>query len=118
MVTAQRILRYLSPRHGSNAWAQRSDVIDAWRRGDQLGVPPLAMEWAPLLSCNADCPMCPFARSRHTLCDGTIEPSEFAQPNDKTVASQALAWRVLEAAAEAGVSGVLFTGGGEPTIWE
>jgi hypothetical protein len=52
------------------------------------------------------------------LCDGTVYPGEFAAPNDRTVASRSLAWHVLEAAAEAGVWGVLFTGGGEPTIWE
>src|SRR5581483_686114 len=116
--TRDRALHYLSPRAGSNAWALRSDVIEAWRRGAQADVPPMTMEWAPILACDADCPLCPFRRSRLKLGEGTVMPGENASSDDKHAASLATARRVLEAAYEGGVRGVLFTGGGEPLVWE
>src|ERR1041384_8368789 len=110
--------RYLSPRGGSNAWALRPDVIEAWRRGAQLDVPPMTMEWAPILTCDADCPLCPFRRSRLQLEDGTIATEKNAPSDDKHAATLKTAHKVLEAAHESGGRGVLFTGGGEPLIWE
>lgn len=110
--------RYLSPRGGSNAWALRADVIEAWRRGAQLDVPPMTMEWAPILACDADCPLCPFRRSRLQLEGGTIATGKNAPSDDQHAATLETAHRILEAAHEGGVRGVLFTGGGEPLIWE
>lgn len=110
--------QFLSSRHGSNAWAQRPDVIEAWKRQSQIDVPPMSMEYAPILACNADCPLCPYRRSRSQICNGIIPVYEAVQEDDRQSATQASTRRVLEAVHEAGVHGVLWTGGGEPTIWD
>lgn len=111
-------LSFLSPRHGSNAWAQRRDVIEAWKRRSQIDVAPMTMEYMPILACDADCPLCPFRRSRLQACDGIIPTHEIAPEDDCQSATRASARRVLEAACEAGCQGVLVTGGGEPAIWQ
>src|SRR5689334_13458367 len=107
---------YWSPRGGSNAWALRDDVIDAWLRRDQANVPPMTMEWAPILACDADCPLCPYRRSRRNLPIGTVRDGDAAS-DDAHSATLETARRILEAAWRAGVRGVLFTGGGEPLVW-
>ena len=109
---------FLSPRGGSNIWAQRPDVIEAWKKQSQIDVPPVSLEYSPNLSCDADCGLCPFRRSRLQTCDGVIPTRETAPEDDRQSATRASARRVLEATREAGVQGVLWTGGGEPTIWE
>lgn len=110
-------LLFLSQRLGSNSWAQRPDIIDAWRRRNLLDVMPHTLEFAPNLACNADCPDCPFRHSRLEICHGREKRGMLSLTDDRSAASPQSARRVLEAAAEAGVRGVLWTGGGEPTIW-
>jgi uncharacterized Fe-S cluster-containing radical SAM superfamily protein len=78
----------------------------------------MTMEWAPILACDADCPLCPFRRSRLKLDRGTVAPGESASSDDEHAAGLETARRVLEAAYQGGVRGVLFTGGGEPLVWE
>lgn len=109
--------QFLSPRAGSNAWAQRDNVIKAWKRRSQIDVLPMSMEYAPIISCDADCPLCPYRRSRLQLCDGIIPAHAIAPEDDRQSATRASARRVLQAADEAGVQGVLWTGGGEVGIW-
>ena len=108
---------FWSLRGGSNAWALRPDVISAWVRRKQAEVPPMTMEWAPILSCDADCPMCPYRKSRLLLGDGTVAADSHAAADDLHAASLATATRVLDVAWQGGVRGVLFTGGGEPLVW-
>lgn len=108
---------YLSPRGGGNSWAQRSDVIEAWKNRDIFAVPPLAVEFAPLIECNADCPLCPYARSRRRESLGLVPPGRFPSPNDVTNTTLDTARLIIDRVADAGVGGVLWTGGGEPTIW-
>jgi len=110
--------QFHSPRYGSNAWAQRPDVIEAWKRRSQIDVPPMSIEYMPILACDADCPKCPFRRSRLQTCDGIIPTHEAAPEDDCQSATRASAKLVLKAAHMAGVQGVLFTGGGEPSIWD
>lgn len=107
---------YASARGGSNLWATRDDVIDAFRAGDQIAVPPITIEFAPSNSCDLDCPLCPFRRSRTLLEHGRVGDS-YAPTDDEHSASWGTAKCVLEKAKAAGVSGVLWTGGGEPLVW-
>lgn len=109
--------RFLSPRHGSNAWALRKDVIDAWKRGAQLDVRPMTAEYSPIVTCNADCYACPFRRSRLRIGDKTLLPGAVALEDDEHASTRDTAMRVVEAAYSGGVRGFLWTGGGEPTIW-
>lgn len=108
---------FLSPRGGSNIWAQRPDVIKAWKKQSQIDVPPLSLEYSPTLSCSADCHLCPYRRSRLRTCDGIIPEYQTAPEDDRQSATRASARQVLNAARSAFVQGVLWTGGGEPTIW-
>jgi hypothetical protein len=94
----------------------RDDVIDAWLRRDQAGVPPMTMEWAPILACDADCPLCPYRRSRLNLPTGIVRDGDAAS-DDAHAATLETARRILEAARRGRVRGVLFTGGGEPLVW-
>lgn len=108
---------YLAIRGGGNSWAQSPETIAAWRRGALAEVPPLMLEFMPVLTCNADCPLCPF---RHSRLDMNVKRhrSGFAVSDDITVATRPTVIRILEASREAGVRGVLWTGGGEPTLLE
>src|SRR5438105_2728740 len=108
---------FWSPRGGSNAWTLRPDVISAWMRGNQAEVPPMTMEWAPILACDADCPLCPYRRSRLLLTERTVASGTHALSDDAHAASLKTAKTILEAAWNGGVRGVLFTGGGEPLVW-
>src|ERR1039457_588459 len=74
--------RFFSPRGGANLWAQSDRNIEFWKRGAQLEVEPLTMEYAPILACDADCPLCPYKKSRDTLCKGLIPHSFFAAEDD------------------------------------
>ena len=116
-MTTNRAQQFLSPRGGSNYWSQRPDLIEAWKLGSQLSVPPLTTEWACTLDCNARCPRCPYHDAQLRHCDGVVPIGELAVVNNKTTPSMMMARLVLERSREAGVSGVLFTGGGEPLIW-
>lgn len=109
---------FLSPRGGSNSWAQCQNNIDAWKRRSFEDVMPLTLEYAPVLDCNAGCPMCSYGSARHDAKTNRWNWNQYAEPNDKTVATRETAMRVLEASSEAGVRGVLWTGGGEPTLFQ
>src|ERR1051325_1156587 len=113
----ERLRPWLSPRHGSNAWALRPDVVDAWRRGAQLDVRPMTAEYSPAVVCNADCYGCPYRRSRLELHAEALAAGAAALEDDLHSSTRETARRVVDAAYEGGVRGLLWTGGGEPTIW-
>ena len=110
--------KYLSPRHGSNSWALRDDVIAAFRRGIQEEVPPVTAEWSPNLSCDAHCPGCPYNKPRKILERPYLQLGSPAPADDRHASSISSAKTVLERFAEAGINGVLVTGGGEPIDWD
>lgn len=111
------LTKYLTPRGGGNSWAQSPATIAAWRRGALADVRPIMLEFMPVLTCNADCVLCPFRRSRLDM-NVRRHRSGFAVSDDITVATRPTVIRILEASREAGVRGVLWTGGGEPTLLE
>jgi MoaA/NifB/PqqE/SkfB family radical SAM enzyme len=112
------IVPFVSPRGGSNSWAQSDRLVSAFRRGDQFAVLPESVEYAPILACNAACPWCPFAGTRHRILHGQIVPlGELSEEDDIHASTKETAFRVIDAAQVAGTKGILFTGGGEPTIW-
>jgi len=108
--------RHSSVRHGCNSWAQHPHNIHAWRRKSLADVRPVTLEWSPVLTCNADCPECPFRSSRHNAGLHIVGTRRFLESDDKSVASAATNQLVLDRSKEAGVRGVLWTGGGEPTL--
>ena len=108
---------FYSPREGANLWADHDANIAAWRRGAQLDVQPLTLEYAPILACNADCPLCPYKKSRDAGCKGVLPPHSFAAEDGIASSTRTIAEAVLNRAREAGVRGSVFTGGGEPLKW-
>ncbi len=101
-------------RGGSDAWALRPEVVSALRAGDDTAVPPMTLEYAPTLACSANCPGCSYRSARHASWEGLVD---IAPPDDIRSASFAGAMRVLEAARRMGVTGCIWTGGGEPLVW-
>lgn len=79
---------------------------------------PLTLEISPVLECNAACPDCPYARPRRNAGLGLIAQGAFASSTSDTVATEQTVEIFLAKARAAGVRGVLWTGGGEPTIWQ
>jgi MoaA/NifB/PqqE/SkfB family radical SAM enzyme len=112
------VQRYLSKRHGSNHWATRADVIEAWRKRDFFAVPAHTLEFSPALSCNARCGTCSFAKQQRAHTDGLLPIIEHAPEDDRQAARADTGKRIIEAAKEADVEGIIWTGGGEPTVWE
>lgn len=108
----------ISNRKGSNTWAQNSKNIEAWRNGLLLDVKPMNLEFAPVLACDMSCPGCPFGKSRKLTRNGRVKTNEYAKLDHINGATRKTAKKVLEESVKAGVKSVLWTGGGEPLIWE
>jgi len=116
-MTENQIVNFVSPRGGSNAWARRDDLIDAWITREQTLVPPLSVEYSPVLLCDADCRLCPFRRSRLAAQLEQLRVGVVPKADDVFVATRGTATRVIDSAADAGAGGIVFTGGGEPLLW-
>jgi MoaA/NifB/PqqE/SkfB family radical SAM enzyme len=114
----KRLTSFLSSRGGSNYWAQSDENIRAWRRLALEAVHPITLEFAPVLDCNSNCPLCPYKSSRIAAHTPRWLRGEFAKSNGLTVATHDGVRNVLRASAAGGVKGVLWTGGGEPTLFE
>src|SRR5207249_4378705 len=100
------------------SWAQSKKLVQAFKRRAFWDVPPLTLEFAPLLDCNANCPLCPYARSRNAARLPLVTKDNLPEPDDRTVTTLDTARKVLDRAVEAGVRAVLWTGGGEPGVWK
>jgi MoaA/NifB/PqqE/SkfB family radical SAM enzyme len=116
MLLSPTAARHASVRHGCNSWAQHAHNIQAWRRRALADVRPVTLEWSPVLTCNADCPECPFRSSRLSAGLHIVSTRRFLESDDRFVASEATNRLVLERSAEAKIRSVLWTGGGEPTL--
>jgi len=116
----ESVARFYSVREGSNSWVHNPDLIRAWKDGRLLDVMPFALEFSPSLMCNLRCVTCPYdcVRKGGELSRLRVPRGAFATPNDVTVISMELARLVIDRAIEAGVSGIVWTGGGEPTVIE
>ncbi len=110
-------LRFLSTRIGGNSWALSSGVFEAATTGDWSGVRPVTLELAPVLDCNFHCHGCSYQCPRQASRASRVPLGEFAVANGSTVATYDTVDMVLQRACDAGVLGVIWTGGGEPTVW-
>lgn len=110
------IRRFASPREGSGLWASKTALLNAWRGHDFATVMPLTLEFAPSLACNLSCSECPYCAARLKSRLRRIKRAEFATPDDTSVMSLELAKVVFRKARDAGVEGVVVSGGGEPLV--
>lgn len=85
------------------------DRIAAWRAGEKPA--PVTLEWDVTCRCSRGCRSCHFA---YTHTRGPLAHKRAVAVGDE--ADPAMVLRVLGEAAAAGVQGVVWTGGGEPTL--
>src|SRR4051812_37848827 len=85
---------FLSPRGGSNCWAARPAVLDAWKRRLLYDVPPMSLEYAPILPCDRGCKTCSFAAQRRGVGADQLRLGVLPEPDDVTVATPETAMRV------------------------
>ncbi len=111
------ISKFITSREGGNSWAQSERLVQAFREKAFWDVTPLTLEFAPILDCNANCPLCPYAKSRRNAGLRIVSTGAVPAPDDRSVTKFETAKTVLDKAKEAGIRGVLWTGGGEPTKW-
>ncbi len=110
--------RFLDQREGSSAWAMYDDNVRALREGRLLDVRPVTLELVISLACNLLCRECPYRLARQQAGLRRISRGEFAKPDGDSVMTFDMARKVLQRSAAAGVKGVVWTGGGEPTVCE
>jgi cyclic pyranopterin phosphate synthase len=85
------------------------DRLAAWRRGEKPA--PVTLEWDVTNRCSRGCAFCHFA---YTHTRGPLAHRRAVETGDE--ADPAMVLRALGEAAAAGVRGVVWTGGGEPTL--
>jgi MoaA/NifB/PqqE/SkfB family radical SAM enzyme len=85
------------------------DRLAAWRDGQQPA--PVTLEWDCTSRCSRGCAQCHFA---YTHTRGPLAHRRAVEVGDE--ADTAMVLRALGEAAAAGVLGVVWTGGGEPTL--
>lgn len=104
-------MNYISP----GKWSAHLDRISEWQRG---GTPaPVTVEWDLSNRCSLGCQSCHFAHTHSkgpwAIADRRL-PMAFDPVGD--LADTALVCRGLSEMADAGVKGVVWSGGGEPTL--
>lgn len=85
------------------------DRLAAWQAGEKPA--PVTIEWDLTNRCDRACDGCHFA---HTHSRGPLARRRLVDTGD--VADTAMVLRALGEAAQAGVRGIVWTGGGEPTL--
>lgn len=90
------------------------DRLEAWKRGEKPA--PVTIEWDLSNRCYLGCQSCHFAHT-HTKGPWTRKNRVLPTAYDSTgdLADPVLVKHAIREMAEAGVRGIVFTGGGEPT---
>ncbi len=90
------------------------DRLQGWRDGDKPA--PVTIEWDLMNRCNLGCVGChmAFTHVRGPLAGKQAGPEGFTHTGD--IADAGMVMRALSEAAAAGVEGIVWTGGGEPTL--
>lgn len=90
------------------------DRLQGWRDGDTPA--PVTIEWDLMNRCNLSCGGChmAFTHVRGPLAGKQHGPEGHTSTGD--IADAEMVMRALSEAADAGVQGVVWTGGGEPTL--
>lgn len=103
-------MAYISP----NKALAHIDRLAAWARGDQPA--PVTIEWDLTNRCSLGCEFCHFAHTHEKgpWAGKAVLPMAYDSTGDE--ADTALVIRVLGEAAQSGVQGIIWSGGGEPTL--
>jgi len=106
------VSHYVNPREKLHAWPDR---VHGWKDGAKPA--PVTLEWDLSNRCPYGCADCHFAYT-HTkgpwVKDKRILPMHQDKAGD--LADSYIVERVIREAAAAGVKGIVWTGGGEPTV--
>jgi len=88
-------------------WLYYPDRVACVKRGDFRTVKPVTVQLIPSLYCNFCCPHCCYGRSKENI---KAHGERKAMLMDECVMSV-----IINRLSEAGIKGIVFTGGGEPT---
>ena len=88
-------------------WLYYPDRVACVKRGDFRMVKPVTVQLIPSLYCNFYCPHCCYGRSKENI---KAHGERTAMLMDEHVMSV-----IIDRLSEAGIKGIVFTGGGEPT---
>lgn len=104
-------MTYVDPR---NKLFSHLGRLAAWQAGGRAA--PVTIEWDLSNRCSLGCHACHFSYT-HTKGPLTRLPRALPMAHDRggDLADTALVFRALEQAKQAGVQGIVWTGGGEPT---
>ena len=88
--------------------AFHSDRMSTFLNGQFYDIKPVTVHLVPTLRCNHQCFFCTY---------GGLKDTEDRMSIDKTTMSRSLIYKTIDQLAENGVKGVIFSGGGEPTLY-
>jgi radical SAM protein with 4Fe4S-binding SPASM domain len=89
-------------------WFYYPERVAYVRKGDFRDVMPITVQLIPSLYCNFGCPRCSYGRSKENI--KSLGERNAMLMDDSTMNT------ILDRLSEAGIKGVVFTGGGEPTL--
>jgi radical SAM protein with 4Fe4S-binding SPASM domain len=91
-----------------NKWLYHLDRVACVKKGDFREVMPVTAQLIPSLYCNFSCPRCSYGHSKEII---RVHGGRKAMQMDGFTMST-----IIDRLSEAGIKGIIFTGGGEPTL--
>lgn len=100
-------------------WMYHKEQAEKILQGTTEGIVPLTAYIVPTLRCNHRCYFCTYGGAKGFLKEGDTRP--IAQVTPMTHKEKDMPYdlmiRIIDQLSDAGVKGIVFTGGGEPTIY-
>jgi len=93
---------------GFGKWLYYPDRVDCVKKGDFRDVMPVSVQLIPSLYCNFSCPHCCYGCSKDNIQSKGERKSMIMDDAAMSV--------IIERLGDAGIKGIVFTGGGEPTL--
>ena len=106
------IMGFLYPEN----WVFHKSIVDKVLAGDYEGIRPYSAEFVPTLNCTNRCRgPCSYVLQR--MNEGIAVKNDFKNPRVH-MQSTGFAKMLLDKLVEGGIKGMIFTGGGEPTLFK
>jgi len=104
-------IRFLNP----NNWVFHEDIVKKVLAGKYEKITPYSAEFVPTLNCTNRCRgPCSYCLQR--MCEGIATKNDFKNPKVH-MQSLEFAKEMMDKLADGGIKGVIFTGGGEPSLF-
>ena len=102
--------RFLYP----NTWVFHDGVVNKVLSGDYSAITPFCSEIVPTMNCSNRCKMCGYKSVKKL--DGSWKKNDFLNPQIH-MQDIGFAKSLLDKLIDDGIKGIIFTGGGEPTLF-